>query len=289
MGIPFSTLTAEFVDGALVIYDSAHTAVVTLNSSGLNWVGGVTISSAVLVASPTLSTAAISTSALTGVTTISSASITGNTVISSGGICNVTISTATITTSQLNACTLSTANLSTSVLAACSCSTGTITTSALSVCTISNSAISVATISTASLKGNTVVSTSLSIDAGIVSYVGQKTKTLVGSATLTISSGGTLISVTASDAVVTLPGVASSGAIVQYTIVNACATATAQIVVKTTTTELIKGAFTTSTGADIAANTGATHNYGDWISVINNPGSTSWGVVGLVGIWASTT
>jgi len=283
-GPGFSTLTAEWVDGALVVYDSAHTAVVTLNSSGLNWVGGVTISSAVLVNAPTLSTANLSTSTLSvanistatmSVATISTATIT--TSVFAGGI----VSTSKITTSEFNGGTISTATITTSYLNACTLSTGNLSTSTLSV----------ANISTATLTGNTVVSTSLSIDAGIFSQVGLKAQTIIVDTTLTISSAGTLISVTASDVILTLPGAGSSGAIATYKIVNAINNATGQIVIKTATTELIKGGygFSSSTGVSMAANTGATHKYGDFISLVNQPASTSWGVIGLVGVWATTT
>lgn len=54
-GAGFSTFTTEWVDGALVIYDSAHTAIVTINSTGLVWAGGPTISSAILISGVTVS------------------------------------------------------------------------------------------------------------------------------------------------------------------------------------------------------------------------------------------
>ncbi len=189
LGAGFSTLTAEWVDGSLVIYDSSHTAVVTLNSSGLNWVGGVTISSAILTGNVTISTA-----------------ITGDLTISSGPI----------------------------------------------------------------------------------KYNGRKTNNIAANYSLTCSDSGCVFYATTCDIIITLPGVASTGVALFYTIYVTNTTA-GQVVIKTTTTELVKGGIVGSTGADILSNTGATHKDGDMVSLIGNPASTSWSMVGLVGTWASTT
>jgi hypothetical protein len=122
-----------------------------------------------------------------------------------------------------------------------------------------------------------------------VTNYGQQIRTLVGDTTLTISTSGEEVRVTASDVIVTLPGVASSGITLSYKIVSNVTAALAQIVVKTTTTELIKGGYVNSTGSSIAANTAATHGVGDYICVIGNPATTSWTVTEIVGTWATTT
>jgi hypothetical protein len=128
----------------------------------------------------------------------------------------------------------------------------------------------------------------ITLSTGGIKVSNEVSKTITTAATLTATSSGAVHYVTASDVVVTLPGAGSSGKPLSYTIVNAC-TSAGQIVVKTTTTEMIIGCLGSTAGADIASNTAATHVYGDRLIVINTPASTSWATIGMIGTWATTT
>lgn len=129
--------------------------------------------------------------------------------------------------------------------------------------------------------------TGLTISTGGIKVSNEKSLTITTAATLTATGSGTVNYVTASDVVITLPGAGSSGKPLMYTIVSYITTA-GQVVVKTTTTEMVIGMGSTA-GVDIVSNTAATHKYGDRITVINTPASTSWALAGMVGTWASTT
>ena len=95
MAVPVANLTAEWVDGALYLYDSGKTAVLIISSTGFDVRGGgVTISTAnlststlsvVTISTETVSVANISTATLTGGITVSGgAVITGGATVSSG-------------------------------------------------------------------------------------------------------------------------------------------------------------------------------------------------------------
>jgi hypothetical protein len=128
----------------------------------------------------------------------------------------------------------------------------------------------------------------ITISTGGIKVSNEKSNTITTTATLTATSSGTVNYVTASDVIITLPGAGSSGKPLLYTIVNAC-TSAGQIVVLTCTGEKIIGCLGSSAGVDIMANTAATHVYGDRITILNTPASTSWATVGMIGTWVSTT
>lgn len=139
--------------------------------------------------------------------------------------------------------------------------------------------------------GVTITGGGLSISSGRLALGNQKTKTVAASATLTASSCGVVCLVTASDVVITLPGAASTGIKLFYTIVNTLTTA-GQCVIKTTDTTseiIVGGGIVNSTGYYLLANTGATHVCGDYVKLANAVASTSWSIFGMAGTWASAT
>lgn len=149
------------------------------------------------------------------------------------------------------------------------------------------------TISTGILSGLNVssgisVNGDLTISSGRLAYNGQVTLSVTTAATLTATGSGILHLVTASDTVVTLPGAGSSGKALCYTILSSLTTA-GQVVIKTTTTEVIVGGVGSTGGVSMLSNTAGTHSKGDYVVLINQPASTSWALVGMVGTWASTT
>ena len=277
-GAQTSNLTAEFKDGALYIYDSANVAVLIVSSTGFDVRGGgVTISTATVTTS-FLNACSISTGTITSAAFNAGTISTSN--ISTSVLSASSISTSTISAGALSVCTISTSTVTTSVLSGSSISTSTISVGSLSACVISTGSITTAAISAGTI--------SSSVLHAVTNY-GQQIRTLVGDTTLTISTSGEEVRVTASDVIVTLPGCGSSGIALRYKIVSNATAAVAQVVVKTTTTELIKGGFVNSTGSSIAANTGATHAVGDYICVLGNPATTSWTVTEMVGTWVTTT
>ena len=150
------------------------------------------------------------------------------------------------------------------------------------------------TVSTGILGGLTVSSgltlhSDLTMSSGRIAPTGQKTLTVTTATTLTASSAGCAVLVTASDTIVTLPGAASTGKQLSYTICSTLTTA-GQVVIKTTTTETIcGGGIAAAAGIDILSNTAATHVDGDFVSLMNAAVSTSWSIMGMAGTWASTT
>ena len=111
--------------------------------------------------------------------------------------------------------------------------------------------------------------------------------TITTATTLTMKGYmGKDIRVTASDVIVTLP-VASTTTLAggEFTVRNMCAPG-GTIVVITTTGDNIYGAGIST--SNLVGNTGATHVYGDFITVAAT-GSSSWYIVGLSGTWASTS
>jgi hypothetical protein len=107
--------------------------------------------------------------------------------------------------------------------------------------------------------------------------------------TLTNTDSGAVHYVTVSDVILTLPGAASSGKRMFFTVINACTTA-GQVVIKTTdtTAEVIWGGNVGSSNR-LIANTAATHKYGDSVQLVNTAASTTWSIVGMTGTWGSTT
>jgi len=161
--------------------------------------------------------------------------------------------------------------------------------------TISTGILGGPTISSASLVGGATISSGLTlnsdltISSGRIAPTGQKTLTVTTAATLSASSAGCAVLVTASDVIITLPGAASTGKQLSYTIYSSLTTA-GQVVVKTTTTETIcGGGIAAAAGVDILSNTAATHVEGDYVSLMNAAVSTSWSIMGMAGTWASTT
>ena len=150
------------------------------------------------------------------------------------------------------------------------------------------------TVSTGILGGLTVstgltLNSDLTISSGRIAPTGQKTLTVTTSATLTASSAGCAVLVTASDVIITLPGAASTGKQLSYNIISAMATA-GQCVVLTCTGETIcGGGIAAAAGVNILSNTAATHVKGDYVSLMNAAVSTSWSIMGMAGTWASTT
>ena len=305
-GAEVSNLSGKWVDGSLYIYDGGMTVVAILSSTGIDLRGGgTTISTASLVGSSTvISTAAlvgtltgstnallktsnistcqlmscvISTSDIVGVMTASSNAIISGCNISTAQIMSPTISSGNLVgtlTGSTNAI-IKTANISTCEIMSCTLSTGNLV-GKLTAST--NAIISGCPISTAVLSAPT-------ISSGITRY-GEVIINKVANYSLVRGESGVVLTCSTDSVFITLPAAASSGFAGQtYTIRNIATTAQNVIVITTAGDSMIGCSISTS---GVLRNVSTSHIAGDEVQLVSGA-STTWWIMGMVGVWASTT